>query len=110
MPPFAPLLTPFHTDCLGLSFGDREYRWGRREAERSSQSHEGKDLSARDHVRLVDGVHVKNLLDWMKPHPANASPTSRHTLIHINGGPAHNRAAADIRQARKAWMPGQARA
>jgi hypothetical protein len=36
MPPFAPLLTPFHAYRLGLSIGDGKYRGNRREAERSS--------------------------------------------------------------------------
>jgi hypothetical protein len=39
MPLVTPRLTPLHTYGLGLSIGYCQYRWSRREAERSSQSH-----------------------------------------------------------------------
>ena len=74
MPPFAPLLTPFHAYCLGLRIGDGKYRGNRREAESSSQSHQGNNLSARDHFRLGDCTHVKSPLDRMNPAKGKGTP------------------------------------
>jgi hypothetical protein len=59
VPSCAPLLTPLHANGLSLSIGYCQYRRGRREAERSRQSHQRKGLSARDHFRLDDCTHVK---------------------------------------------------
>jgi hypothetical protein len=54
VPSRTPILTPLHANCLGLSIGNRQNRGSRRKAERSSQSHERKRLSARDHFRVGD--------------------------------------------------------
>ena len=59
VPPCASLLTPLHAHGLSLSIGYRQYRRSRREAERSRQSHQRESLSARDHFRLDDCIHVK---------------------------------------------------